>query len=237
MKMRWTIVCVAKRSDEGKTKLTKQFLLQPRRLHQFNLISATGLVEMRKNCSFQWLESRCLTVSRDALTCCDIRILVKPHGSTLLTLMTRMAHVFKMRQQCQILCQACIFALVWMNQQHDYDLPNKTWLDCCKAACEHLNPCGNEAATSGETIQRWNRQFQKLDKFQHPNRTVAWGQKSRAKFIRKKMRQRHQERLFRDGTDNFKSWTNFSTRIGQCMGAKVQSQVHSNTCPSRRMLA
>jgi hypothetical protein len=33
----------------------------------------------------------------------------------------------------------------------------------------------NEAATSGETIQRWNRQFQKLDKFQHPNRTVHGG--------------------------------------------------------------
>jgi hypothetical protein len=56
-------------------------------------ISATGLVEMRKNSLFQWLESRCLTVSRDALTCCDIRILVKPHGWILLTRMTRMACV------------------------------------------------------------------------------------------------------------------------------------------------
>jgi hypothetical protein len=85
------------------------------------------------------------------------------------------ASIFKIRQQCLLLCQAYIFALAWMNQQHDYDLPNKTWLDCCDAACEHLNPSGNEAATSGETIQRWNRQFRKLDKFQHPNPIVRSG--------------------------------------------------------------
>jgi hypothetical protein len=62
-----------------------------------------------------------------------------------------------------------------MNQQHDCDIPNKTWLDCCNAACECLNPCGNEAATNGETVQRWNQSFRKLDKLQHPNPTMCSG--------------------------------------------------------------
>jgi hypothetical protein len=62
-----------------------------------------------------------------------------------------------------------------MNQQRDYDVPNKTWLDCCNAACECLNACGNEAATNGETVQRQCRNFRKLDKFQHPDLTVRSG--------------------------------------------------------------
>jgi hypothetical protein len=67
------------------------------------------------------------------------------------------AAVFKIWQQCKLLWQAYIFALDWMNQQNDYDVPNKTWKECCEAACKHLNPCGNLAATNGETIARWNR--------------------------------------------------------------------------------
>jgi hypothetical protein len=91
--------------------------------------------------------------------------------------MCKPAAMFKTRQQCLLSCQAYIFALAWMNQQHDYDLPNKTWLDCCNAACECLNPCGIEAAKSGDTVQRWNRQFRKLEKFQrqHPNPTARSG--------------------------------------------------------------
>ena len=85
------------------------------------------------------------------------------------------AAVFKIRQQCQLLCQAYIFALDWMNQQSDYDVPNKTWKECCQAACEHLNPCGNLAATTGETIARWNRAFRKINKFLHPNPIVRSG--------------------------------------------------------------
>jgi hypothetical protein len=65
------------------------------------------------------------------------------------------ATVFQTRQRCLLLCQACIFASAWMNQRRDYDLPNKTWLDCCNAACKHLDPSGNEAAKSGETLQGW----------------------------------------------------------------------------------
>jgi hypothetical protein len=67
------------------------------------------------------------------------------------------AAVFKIRQQCQLLCQAYIFALDWMNQQNYYDVPNKTWKECCEAACKRLNPCGNLAGTTGETIARWNQ--------------------------------------------------------------------------------
>jgi hypothetical protein len=33
------------------------------------------------------------------------------------------AAVFKIRQQCMLSCQACIFALTWMNQQCDCDFP------------------------------------------------------------------------------------------------------------------
>jgi hypothetical protein len=64
------------------------------------------------------------------------------------------AAAFKIRQQCQLLCQAYIFALDWMNQQNDYDVPNKTWKECCEGASKHLNPCGNLVATTGETIVR-----------------------------------------------------------------------------------
>ena len=85
------------------------------------------------------------------------------------------AAVFKIRQQCMLLCQAYIFALSWMNQQHDYDVPNKTWHRCCNAACKLLNQSGNEAATSGDTIMNWNWHFRKRDKFQHPNPTVRNG--------------------------------------------------------------
>ncbi len=85
------------------------------------------------------------------------------------------AAVFKIRQQCMLLCQAYIFALAWMNQQYDYDVPNKTWHHCCNAACELLNQSGNEAATSGDTIMNWNRHFRKRDKFQHPNPVVRCG--------------------------------------------------------------
>jgi hypothetical protein len=38
------------------------------------------------------------------------------------------AATFKTRQQSMLSCQACIFTLAWMNQQRDYDVPNKTWL-------------------------------------------------------------------------------------------------------------
>jgi hypothetical protein len=64
-----------------------------------------------------------------------------------------------------------------MNQQCDDDFPcNKTWHNCCDAAYELLNPAsGNEAATSGDTIVSWNRQFRKQDKFQHPNPAVPDG--------------------------------------------------------------
>jgi hypothetical protein len=63
-----------------------------------------------------------------------------------------------------------------MNQQLDYDVPNKTYKDYCEAAaCEHLNPCGNEAATTGETIVRWNRESQIINKFLHPNPIVRSG--------------------------------------------------------------
>jgi hypothetical protein len=41
------------------------------------------------------------------------------------------AAVFKIRQQCQLLCQACIFALAWMEEQLDYDVPNNAYKDCC----------------------------------------------------------------------------------------------------------
>jgi hypothetical protein len=66
-------------------------------------------------------------------------------------------------------CQACVFALAWMNQQHDCDLPNKTWHHRSNVACELLNQSGNEAATSGDTVMNWNRHFRKRDKSQHPN--------------------------------------------------------------------
>ena len=56
--------------------------------------------------------------------------------------------VFEIRQQCILLCQAYIFALAWMNQQYDNDIPNKTWHHCCNAACKLFNPSGNKA---GET--------------------------------------------------------------------------------------
>jgi hypothetical protein len=69
------------------------------------------------------------------------------------------AAVFKIRQQCQLLCQAYIFALASMNLQSDYDIPNKTWRDCCEVACKSLNPCGNVAATTDRTIERWNMEF------------------------------------------------------------------------------
>jgi hypothetical protein len=85
------------------------------------------------------------------------------------------AAVFKIRQQCQLLCQAYIFALDWMNQQNDYDVPNKTWKECCEEACKHLNPCGNLAATTGETIARWNREFRTINKYLHPNLIVRSG--------------------------------------------------------------
>jgi hypothetical protein len=64
----------------------------------------------------------------------------------------KLAAIFKIGQQCQLLCQAYIFALDWMNQQFDYDVPNKSWKECCEAACKHLNPCRNLAATTGETV-------------------------------------------------------------------------------------
>jgi hypothetical protein len=128
---------------------------------------------MLKNDLIQCLESPCpLTVSRDTLTCCDAPILVKPSGWTLLMLMTRMACASLPLQRRQLLCQACIFASAWMNQQSDHDLPNKTWLDCHNAACKCLNPAGIEAAKLGETIQRWNQQLARLDKFQRPDPTV-----------------------------------------------------------------
>jgi hypothetical protein len=85
------------------------------------------------------------------------------------------AAVFKIRQQCQLLCQAYIFALARMNLQSDYDVPNKTWRDCCEAACESLNPCGNVAAITGRTIERWNMEFRTNNKFVHPNPIVRSG--------------------------------------------------------------
>jgi hypothetical protein len=85
------------------------------------------------------------------------------------------AAVFKIRQQCQLLCQAYIFALDWMDQQNDYDVPNKTWKECCQAACKHLKPCGKLAATTGETIARWNREFRRINKFLHPSPIVRSG--------------------------------------------------------------
>jgi hypothetical protein len=86
------------------------------------------------------------------------------------------AAAFKVRQRCQRSCQACIFALASMNQQSNHDVPNKTWLNCCNdAAGECLNPARIEAAKSGETIQRWNRQLRRLDKFQHPDPMVHCG--------------------------------------------------------------
>jgi hypothetical protein len=83
--------------------------------------------------------------------------------------------LFKIRQQCQLLCQAYIFALARMNSQSEYDVPNKTWRDCCEAACESLNPCGNVAATTGRTIERWNMEFRKNNKYVHPNPIVRSG--------------------------------------------------------------
>jgi hypothetical protein len=72
------------------------------------------------------------------------------------------AAVFKMRQQCTLSCQACVFA-------------NKTWNECCNTAFKLLNPSGNEAATSGDTAMAWNRHFRRGDKFQHPNPTARNG--------------------------------------------------------------
>jgi hypothetical protein len=62
-----------------------------------------------------------------------------------------------------------------MNQQSDYDVPNKTWRECCEAACEYLNPCGNVAATTGRTIETWNMEFRMINKFLHPNPIVRSG--------------------------------------------------------------
>jgi hypothetical protein len=62
------------------------------------------------------------------------------------------AAAFESHQQRALLCQACVFASAWMNQQSNCDLPNKTWHDCCNAACKLLNPLGNEVTTSGNTV-------------------------------------------------------------------------------------
>jgi hypothetical protein len=72
----------------------------------------------------------------------------------------------KIRQQCNLLSQAYIFALDHMNQHPDYDKVNKTWADCCDKAIRHLNPLGIIAATNGRTIQTWHCEFCRQENFQ-----------------------------------------------------------------------
>ena len=64
-------------------------------------------------------------------------------------------------QKSQLLCQAYIIALKEMN--------SIKWSDCCQKACEHLNPCGIEASTAGDTVTRWHQEFRSNnDRFNAP---------------------------------------------------------------------
>jgi hypothetical protein len=85
---------------------------------------------------------------------------------------------FKIRQHCQLLCQAYAFALAWMNQQLDNEGLNKTWKECYGAAWEYLSPCRNEATATSETIAKWKSGIGMIDTFLHPNPTVRSGKRS-----------------------------------------------------------
>jgi hypothetical protein len=121
-----------------------------------------------------WLESRYVTVWIYEYILCVRAIILKLHGLMLLIRTTKM-DCANLQRFSKLICQAYIFALDWMNQQNDNDVLNKTWKECCEAACKHLNPCGNLAATTGETIARWNQEFRTINKFLHPNPVVRSG--------------------------------------------------------------
>jgi hypothetical protein len=82
-----------------------------------------------KNFLFHWLESTdCLARRIESLHLSNYLEaawvdVVDTHDKDGLC---KRAAVFKIRQQCQLLCQAYIFALARMNLQSDYDVPNKT---------------------------------------------------------------------------------------------------------------
>ena len=63
------------------------------------------------------------------------------------------------KERCYLLNQAYSFALQNLGEK------NMTWAECCEAACDSLNHLGIDSATSGETIQRWNRLFRSSERF------------------------------------------------------------------------
>jgi hypothetical protein len=54
-------------------------------------------------------------------------------------------------QRAEILCLSYIYALELM--------PGVTWAGVCEKACKELNWLGNEAATNGGSVAKWNKTF------------------------------------------------------------------------------
>jgi hypothetical protein len=89
--------------------------------------------------------------------------------------------IFELRLRCQLLCQAYLFALEHMGGGSDH----KTWGQCCQEACNYLNPSGNQQATSGRVIKRYNILFYKnAETFPHPNPNAHLGKKPDPPLLR-----------------------------------------------------
>lgn len=69
-----------------------------------------------------------------------------------------------LRERCYLLNQAYTLALQNLGEK------KMTWAECCEAACDSLNHLGITAATSGLTIQSWNKFFCSNEGFDPPKK-------------------------------------------------------------------
>jgi hypothetical protein len=80
--------------------------------------------------------------------------------------------VFQIRQRCQLLCQAYIFAKDHMSSIPGPGCRRWKWSECCDAACKRLNPCGISCIKSEGSLRKSNSLFIQKDMFPHPNTII-----------------------------------------------------------------